>query len=131
MVHGGVRYLQQGNVKLVLEALKERISYRRTLERVWVFVEETYRDSDLSLALVARHGGISQNHLNVLMNRETGFSFHELLSRYRLFQAGRMMMSKDYTFLEIAYGRILYKYSRAIKEFQSRIAFFKPAVFNL
>ena len=24
MVHGGVRYLQQGNVKLVLEALKER-----------------------------------------------------------------------------------------------------------
>ena len=24
LVHGGVRYLQQGNVKLVLEALKER-----------------------------------------------------------------------------------------------------------
>ncbi len=85
-----------------LETLRERVSYRRTLERVWDLVEESYRNPDLSLAMVARHGGISQNHLNVLMNRETGFSFHEILSRYRLFQACRMMMSKDYTFLEIA-----------------------------
>ena len=29
MVHGGVRYLQQGNISLVLEALKERAILRR------------------------------------------------------------------------------------------------------
>ena len=45
LIHGGVRYLQQGNVSLVLEALKERGLLRRNApHRVYdlAFVVPTY-----------------------------------------------------------------------------------------
>src|ERR1700732_3422987 len=45
LVHGGVRYLEQGNVSLVMEALKERGILRRNaphLVRALPFVVPTY-----------------------------------------------------------------------------------------
>jgi len=85
-----------------LPVLKDRLSYRRSLERVWNLIESGYNDPELSLDVTSRECGISRNHLNVLLNAETGFSFHELLSRFRLLQAAVLMLQKDYTFLEIS-----------------------------
>jgi len=85
-----------------LAVWKSRFFYRRSLEKGWSLIESDYGNPTLSLSVMARHCGISKNHLNVILNQETGYSFHEILSRYRLLQAAKMMLNRDYTFLEIA-----------------------------
>lgn len=67
-----------------LADLVVKLSYFRRLERIWKLIEKDYADSDLDLAKAARASGISKNHLNVMMRRETGFTFYQLLIRYRL-----------------------------------------------
>src|SRR4051794_9424278 len=74
LVHGGVRYLQQGNVKLVLEALKERGRMLRNaphLAHRRAFVLPTYSYFGLPFYgigltlydLLARHEGIGRSRL--------------------------------------------------------------------
>jgi two-component system response regulator YesN len=84
-----------------LADLVAKLGYFRRLERIWKLIEKDYADSDLDLATAARVSGISGNHLNVMMRRETGFTFYQLLIRYRLFQALTMMRSRNYSLLEI------------------------------
>lgn len=78
-----------------------KLSYFRRLERIWKLIEKDYANSDLDLARAARVSGISKNHLNVMMRREAGFTFYQLLIRYRLFQAFTLMRSRNYSLLEI------------------------------
>jgi AraC-like DNA-binding protein len=84
-----------------LADLVAKLSYFRRLERVWKLIEKDYADSDLDLAKAARVSGISKNHLNVMMRRQIGFTFYQLLIRYRLFRALTMMRSRNYSLLEI------------------------------
>lgn len=90
--------------KLFLQPLADlvaKLSYFRRLERIWELIERDYADSDLGLEKAARVSGTSKNHLNVMMRRATGFTFYQLLIRYRLLRAVIMMRSKNYSLLEI------------------------------
>lgn len=85
-----------------LQDLVENLSYYRRLDRAWQFIEREYADPNLRLEKAARASGISKNHLNVLLRRTTGFTFYQLLLRYRLLQAMRRMRVRNYSLFEIA-----------------------------
>src|SRR5881227_3887986 len=83
LVHGGVRYLQQGNVKLVLEALKERGRMLRNaphLAHRRAFVLPTYSYFGLPFY------GIGLTLYDLLARRE-GIGRSRLLSRTRVKEA--------------------------------------------
>src|SRR3954454_22853173 len=83
LVHGGVRYLQQGNVKLVLEALKERGRMLRNaphLAHRRAFVLPTYSYFGLPFY------GIGLTLYDLLAQRE-GIGRSRLLSRNRVKEA--------------------------------------------
>jgi AraC family transcriptional regulator len=84
-----------------LADLVAKLSYFRRLGRTWKLIEKDYADSGLRLEKAARVSGISKNHLNVMMRRATGFTFYQLLIRYRLLRAITMMRSRNYSLLEI------------------------------
>ncbi|HJP95843.1 MAG TPA: AraC family transcriptional regulator [Candidatus Saccharimonadales bacterium] len=85
-----------------LQDLVENLGYYRRLDRTWHFIEREYADPNLRLEKAAQASGISKNHLNVLLRRTTGFTFHQLLIRYRLLQALRRMRARNYSLFEIA-----------------------------
>ncbi len=85
-----------------LSELTRKINFSRRLGCVWELIVQRYQDSELTLEETAAHCGISQSHLNALLDERIGLSFHQLLTRYRLLKAVQMMTEKDYTMLEIA-----------------------------
>lgn len=93
--------------KLFMQPLPDlvaKLSFFRRLERTWQLIEKDYVDSDLGLERAARLSGVSKNHLNVLLRQTTGFTFYQILIRYRLSRAISMMESKNYSLLEIILG---------------------------
>jgi AraC-like DNA-binding protein len=91
--------------KLFLEPLPmlvARLNYRRRLAKTWELVVNSYDDTGLSLQKAANVSCIHKDHLNVLLRQTTTFTFHQLLVRYRIFRAIRMMEARNYSFLEIA-----------------------------
>ncbi len=83
-------------------SLKARLSHSRRLERAWLLIQRDYTDVNLSLMKAARMSGISKNHLNVRCRQASSFTFHQLLTRYRLSQAIVRMKAKNDSLLEIA-----------------------------
>ena len=73
------------------------------LRRVWRLIQRGYADPDLNLKQAARESGASKNHLNLLVRQTTGFSFHQLLTRYRLLQAIGLLRTKNHTILEVSF----------------------------
>jgi two-component system response regulator YesN len=71
------------------------------LERLWAFVEEYYSDPDIRLTDAAKHSGVSSDHLNLLLQRFAGTTFHDLLSRYRVEKSLELLHEKNYTLTEI------------------------------
>jgi AraC-like DNA-binding protein len=69
-----------------------------------MFIEESYSDSDIRLADAAKHSGVSQDHLNLLLRRFADTTFHDLLARYRIEKCLGLLHEKNYTLTEI-YGR--------------------------
>lgn len=99
------RILQQIETEIFLQPLSDlvaKLSYSRRLERCWKLIEENYSDSNLDLEKAAKVSGISKNHLNTLLRQTTAFTFHQLLTRYRLLRATAMIMTKNYSLIEIA-----------------------------
>lgn len=91
--------------KLFLEPLTDltlKLAYIRRLERMWQLIENDYADPTLTLEKAAQASGINKNHLNVLLRQTISFTFHQLLTRYRLLKAIGMMRAKNYNLLEIA-----------------------------
>jgi AraC-like DNA-binding protein len=74
-----------------LADLGARLTADSRLARVWSLIRTEYADPDLTLAKAARAAGASKNHLNVLLRGSTGFTFHQLLLRYRLLIAADSM----------------------------------------
>lgn len=85
-----------------LSTLVTKMRYFRRLERAWKLIETDYANAGLDLETAARSSGVSKNHLNVLLRQTTSFTFHQLLTRYRLFQAIRMMQDRNHSMLAIA-----------------------------
>jgi AraC-like DNA-binding protein len=87
-----------------LAEVRGRSVYSRRLERLWTFVEQHYSDPDIRLTDAARHSGVSPDHLNLLLHRFAGTTFHHLLSRYRIEKCLELLHEKNYTLTE-AYSR--------------------------
>lgn len=83
-----------------LAEVRGRSIYSRRLERLWAFVEEYYSEPDIRLADAARHSGVSPDHLNLLLQRFVGTTFHHLLSRYRVEKCIELLHEKNYTLTE-------------------------------
>src|ERR1044071_5359903 len=87
-----------------LEGVRQKIIYSRRLERLWIFIEESYSDPDIRLENAARHSGVSPDHLNLLLRRFANTTFHDLLARYRIEKCLELLHERNYTLTEI-YGR--------------------------
>ncbi|HEX8457916.1 MAG TPA: AraC family transcriptional regulator [Pyrinomonadaceae bacterium] len=86
---------------LPLSEVRGRSAYSRRLERFWKFVEEFHADPNIHLADAAKHSGVSPDHLNFLLHRFAGTTFHDLLSRYRVEKCLELLHAKNYTLTEI------------------------------
>jgi AraC-like DNA-binding protein len=84
-----------------LERVRQKIVYSRRLERLWVFIEESYWDPDIRLTDAAKHSGISQDHLNILLHRFADTTFHDLLARYRIEKCLELLYERNYTLTEV------------------------------
>ena len=84
-----------------LEKLRERLFYSRRLERLWRFIEEHYSDPDIHRTDAAKRSGVSADHLNLLLNRFAGTTFHDLLCRYRVEKCLELLYEKNYTLTEV------------------------------
>jgi AraC-like DNA-binding protein len=87
-----------------LERVRQKIFYSRRLERLWIFIEESYWDPDIRLTDAAKRSGLSQDHLNLLLRRFADTTFHDLLARYRVEKSLELIYERNYTLTEI-YGR--------------------------
>jgi AraC-like DNA-binding protein len=87
-----------------LAEVRGRSVYSRRLERLWAFVDEYYSEPEIRLIDAARHSGVSPDHLNLLLQRFAGTTFHHLLSRYRVEKCIALLHEKNYTLTE-AYSR--------------------------
>jgi two-component system, response regulator YesN len=99
------RTIQEIETELFLQPLSNlvaKLNYSRRLERCWKLIEVNYSDSNLDLEKAAKVSGISKNHLNILLRKTTAFTFHQLLTRYRLLRAMAMIMTRNYSLAEIA-----------------------------
>lgn len=86
----------------LLSDLAESLERDQRLCRVWRLIESDYSDPELNLERAASQSGASVNHLNILLRRATGFTFHRLLTRYRLLRAMGMMSGKNPNLLDVA-----------------------------
>jgi len=84
-----------------LTEVRGRSIYSRRLERLWGFVEEYYSEPDIRLTDAARYSGVSPDHLNLLLQRFAGTTFHDLLSRYRIEKCMALLHEKNYTLTEV------------------------------
>ena len=82
-------------------ALTTRVAHSRRLSRALELIASRYRDS-LTLESAAHRCGVEKNHLNTLLQRSTGYTFHRLLTRYRLFKAAPLIVSTNLSLLEVA-----------------------------
>jgi len=83
--------------------LLRRVAPSRRLTTLLNLLETSCSSPDLSLSRAASYCGTEKNHLNMLLRASTGFTFHSLLIRYRLYNASKLILSSDLTFLEIAH----------------------------
>src|SRR5688572_15922586 len=84
-----------------LERVRQKIFYSRRLERLWIFIEESYWDPDIRLTDAAKRSGLSQDHLNLLLRRFADTTFHDLLARYRVEKSLELFYERNYTITEI------------------------------
>src|SRR5688572_21766704 len=84
-----------------LERVRQKIVYSRRLERLWMFIEESYSDPDIRLGDAAKYSGVSQDHLNLLLRRFADTTFHDLLARYRIEKCLELLHERNYTITEI------------------------------
>jgi two-component system response regulator YesN len=85
-----------------LSAMVAKLCYFRRLERAWRLIESDFARPDTTLQKAAIVSRANKNHLNVLLRKATGLTFHQLLTRYRVLKAISMMLDKNYSFLEIS-----------------------------
>ncbi|HKV38631.1 MAG TPA: AraC family transcriptional regulator [Blastocatellia bacterium] len=72
------------------------------LQRTWRLIELNYQNVDLRLGNAAKLARMSKPSLNILLRQTVGLTFHQLLTRYRLFQAVNRMASEDCGLTEVA-----------------------------
>lgn len=82
--------------------LEQRLSYSDRLSRVFSIIQTDFRNPRLNLAHASHMCGVEKSHLNALLHRSSGATFHQLLVRYRVLKGARLLREKNRTVLETA-----------------------------
>lgn len=86
-----------------LGRLYRQLAPKRGLNRLSHLFEQRYLEPSFGLKIAATECGIEKNHLNFLLRRTIGLTFHQLLIRRRVFRALELMRTTDLNLLEIAF----------------------------
>jgi AraC-like DNA-binding protein len=76
--------------------------YYDTVRSLVQFLTEQFGDPELDLTKVARELEISPKQLSLILNREVGVSFPNLLRNLRIEEAKRMLQTRKYSVKEVA-----------------------------
>lgn len=76
--------------------------YFETIRSVVQFLTQRFGDPELDLTKVARNLDISPKQLSLILNREVGVSFPNLLRNLRIEEAKRMLQTRKYSVKEVA-----------------------------
>ena len=66
------------------------------------YIEEHYKNSELTLQAVARNLNISANYLSNVFSKKRGIPFKKYLQQYRVQQAATLLLETDYSVATIA-----------------------------
>lgn len=93
--------------KLIRRALeyRDQVSARkgsRVLEEAKSYIEQHYRESDLSLNAAAKAAGVSGSYLSGVFSREEGSTFVEYLTARRMKEAGRLLRDEKMHTADVA-----------------------------
>ena len=79
------------------------LKHTEVVERVIKYVEEHYRDEELSLNQVADHVSFSANHLSTVFHQEYGISFVKYLTDYRMNMAKKLLRETSMRSSDVCY----------------------------
>ncbi len=71
-------------------------------EQAISYIEEHYKNSELTLQAVARNLNISANYLSNVFSKKRGIPFKKFLQQYRVQQAATLLLETDYSVATIA-----------------------------
>lgn len=96
-------------ISVISEALKLRDTsatqkYADVLEDARAFIEENYGSEDISLNLVAASVNISPSHFSTIFSQETGETFIEYLTRFRMEKAMELLRRTSMKASEIGHS---------------------------
>ncbi len=81
---------------------KERTSRHSHVDEALSYIHENYADAEASLAKFAAGAYLNPSYLGQQFRSVTGYRFTDYLNRYRVFQAGKLLLSGRYKNYEIA-----------------------------
>jgi methylphosphotriester-DNA--protein-cysteine methyltransferase len=83
--------------------LAERCGCHPALERCWRLLERHHTDPDLDLATAAVACSVERSYLNRLLRQATGFTFHQLLIRWRLLRVALEVREPERKVIDAAF----------------------------
>lgn len=83
--------------------LARRCAAHVALARCWRLLEHGHTDPDLDLATAAAACSVERSYLNRLLRQATGFTFHQLLIRRRLYRVATEVRDPDRKIIDAAY----------------------------
>ncbi|MBO4395671.1 MAG: response regulator [Eubacterium sp.] len=86
-----------------LRGMVRHSKHSDAVERVLRYVEEHYKDEDLSLNQVADHVGFSANHLSTVFHQEYGKSFVKYLTDFRMSKAKKLLRETGMRSSDVCY----------------------------
>ena len=66
------------------------------------YIAEHYADTDINIASIARHIGISEGHLSHVFKKETNYTTLGYLTQYRIHTARKLLRDCRYKVYEVA-----------------------------
>lgn len=66
------------------------------------YIAEHYADTDINIASIARHIGISEGHLSHVFKKETNYTALGYLTQYRIHTARKLLRDCRYKVYEVA-----------------------------
>ena len=83
-----------------ISELEHLLSYSGRLSRVFSIIRTDFKNPRLNLVHASQMCGVEKSHLNALLHRSSGATFHQLLVRYRVLKGARLLREKNRTVLE-------------------------------
>lgn len=97
----GVYGMVRKQVLQMTQALRETMRMQTAAAFV-TYIQEHFQDADLSLETLAETFGLSPSHMSRMIKRETGASFVEHLTGFRIARAKNLLADSNLTLSEIA-----------------------------